>query len=331
METKSKKFQFNLKEWGILCLLVVLMIAFTIMSPNFLNFRNIRNILLQNAHVVVVSIAVAIIMISGGTDLSIGYEIAIASVVSAMMLEAGLPIILAILAAVLITTCCSIFNEAMALLLGGHTMIITLGTMSAYQGLAYIISDAKNFHNLPESFLAIGQGKLFDIVPVNIVIMLVIFAIALLVMNGTHAGKKLYAVGDNPEAARLAGINVPGVKLAAFALAGVLVGISAVMLTARTGNATATTGSGLEFTGITAAVLGGVSLKGGEGKLWKVVVAAYILGILSNGMQLIGLGTYPQFIAKCVVMLFAIGMGNNSLSKFFAGKRKSTKARTPSN
>ncbi len=311
------KARFNVKDWGIVILLGVLMIAFSIMSPNFLNFMNIRNILLQNAHVAVVSIAVAIIMISGGTDLSIGYEMALASVVSAIMMEAGCPVVFAVLAAIIITVVCSIFNEAMALLLKGHTMIITLGTMSAYQGLAYIISDSKNFHNMPDSFLKIGQGKIAGVLPINIVIMLVIFVIAVIAMDRTHAGKKLYAVGDNPEAARLAGINVPKVKITAFAVAGVLVGIASVMLTARTGNATATTGSGLEFTGITAAVLGGVSLKGGEGKIWQVVIATYILGILSNGMQLIGLGTYPQYIAKCIVMLLAIGIGNNAFDKLF--------------
>lgn len=311
------KARFNVKDWGIVILLVVLIIVFSIMSPNFLNAMNIRNILLQNAHVAVVSIAVAIIMISGGTDLSIGYEMALASVVSAIMMEAGCPVVFAIAVAICITVVCSVFNEAMALLLKGHTMIITLGTMSAYQGLAYIISDSKNYHNMPDSFLQIGQGKIAGMIPVNIVIMLVIAVAAVVAMGRTHAGKKLYAVGDNPEAARLAGINVPRVKIAAFALAGVLVGIASVMLTARTGNATATTGSGLEFTGITAAVLGGVSLKGGEGKIWQVVIATYILGILSNGMQLIGLGTYPQYIAKCIVMLLAIGIGNNAFDRLF--------------
>lgn len=318
MESKKR---INLKNWGIVILLIVMMIVFSVMSPNFLNLMNIRNILLQNAHVAVVSIAVAIIMISGGTDLSIGYEMALASVISAIMMEDGCSVVLAILVAIIVTIVCSIFNEAMALLLKGHTMIITLGTMSAYQGLAYIISNSKNFHNMPDPFLAIGQGKIAGILPINVVIMLVIFVIAILVMDRTHAGKKLYAVGDNPEAARLAGINVSKVKITAFALAGVLVGIASVMLTARTGNATATTGSGLEFTGITAAVLGGVSLKGGEGKIWQVVIATYVLGILSNGMQLIGLGTYPQYIAKCIVMLLAIGIGNNAFDKLFKRSR----------
>lgn len=312
MKAKNK---FNIKNWGIVILLVILVAVFSVLSPNFLNFHNIRNILLQNAHTAVVSIAVGIIMISGGTDLSIGYEIALAAIVSAMMMESGLPVILAILAAIGITVVCSMFNESMSILLKGHTMVITLGTMSAYQGLAYIISDAKNFHNLPDEFLLIGQGKIAGVIPINIVLMLILFVISAIVLEKTHAGKKLYAVGDNPEAARLAGINVARVKIGAFALAGVLVGIAAVMLTSRTGNATATTGTGLEFTGITAAVLGGVSLKGGEGKLWQVVIATYILGILSNGMQLIGLGTYPQYIAKCIVMLLAIGIGNNAFTR----------------
>ncbi len=304
------KKKINFKDWGIIIILLILVIAFSIMSPNFLNLKNIRNILLQNAHTAVVSIAVAIIMIGGGTDLSIGYEIGLASVVCAMMLEGGQPIILAVIVAIIICVCCSVLNEVFALTLKGHTMMITLGTMSAYQGLAYIVSGAKNLHNLPESFLMIGQGKIAGILPINIAIMVVLFIIAAVVMAKTHAGKKLYAVGDNQEAARLAGINVVRVKIVSFALAGILIGIAAVMLTSRTGNSTATIGSGLEFTAITAAVLGGVSLKGGDGKLWQVIVGVYILGVLSNGMQLIGLGVYPQYVAKCIVMLLAIGMGN---------------------
>lgn len=266
METAKKNTmsKFNLKNTGLVILLIILMVIFTVGSPNFLNLVNIRNILVQNAHVAIVSMAVAIIMISGGTDLSIGYQMALASVISAKMMMAGTPVIIAILVAILITVICSVFNELMSLVLKGHTMIITLGTMSAYQGLAYIISNAQNFHNLPDGFLSIGQGRIAGVIPVNIVIMIVLLIITAVALGSTHAGKKLYAVGDNAEASRLAGINVPRVKLVAFGLAGVLTGIASMVLTARTGNATATTGTGLEFTGITAAVLGGVSLKGGE-------------------------------------------------------------------
>ena len=131
-------------------------------------------------------------------------------------------------------------------------------------------------------------------------------------MAKTSIGRKVYAAGDNPEAARLAGLNVRKIKILAFTFAGLLVGVSAVLFSARNGYANATTGSGIEFTGITACVLAGVALKGGEGILWKAIVAVYVLGVLTNGMQLLGLGTYPQYIAKGALMLLSLYLSNRN-------------------
>ena len=163
----------------------------------------------------------------------------------------------------------------------------------------------------------LGQGKVIGI-PVNAIIALVLILVVGFVMSKTYIGRFVYAAGDNPEAARLAGIKVGKVKLLVFVFAGILVGISAILLSARAGSADSTTGTGIEFTGITACVLGGCSLKGGEGKLWKVIVAVFVLGVLSNGMQLIGLGIYPQYIAKGVIMLISIYLGNRNKSDAFA-------------
>jgi ribose/xylose/arabinose/galactoside ABC-type transport system permease subunit len=142
--------------------------------------------------------------------------------------------------------------------------------------------------------------------------MIVILLIVGFIMNKTYIGRYVYAAGDNPESARLAGLKVSKIKVLAFTFGGLLVGIAAVLLSSRAGSADSTTGLGLEFTGITACVLAGVALKGGEGTLWKVIVAVFVLGILSNGMQLIGLGTYPQYIAKGVIMLVSIWLSNRN-------------------
>lgn len=318
----SQKKKISFQDYALMFLLIVLVVIFAIASPNFLTIGNIVNILLQNAHVAVCCMAVAIIMISGGADLSIGNEIALASVASAiLMLQFSCPIWLAIIVAIAICILCSIFNIFMTQTLKGNTMIITLATTMVYSGIAYTISNAKNFHNFSSSFIFIGQGKIFGSIPLNIIIAAIIFVLTWIGVSKTYLGKKLYAVGDNPEAARLAGINVRKVQIGAFGVAGILVGISCIMLTARAGNATATTGNGLEFTSITACVLGGIPLKGGAGKIWKVLIAAYILGILSNGMQLVGLGAYMQYIAKGAVMLLSIGMCNLNLAELIRSKK----------
>ena len=178
--------------------------------------------------------------------------------------------------------------------------------------MCYLISESKTYHNMPKSFMYIGQGKILGAVPLNVVIMIVVVVLAGFVMHKTSIGRKVYAAGDNPEAGRLAGLNVGKIKVLSFTVAGVLVGISAILLASRAGSADSSTGTGIEFTGITACVLSGVALKGGEGTLWKVIVAVFVLGVLSNGMQLINLGTYPQYIAKGVIMLASLYLSNRN-------------------
>lgn len=320
---QTRKRSISIQDYALLILLVILVIGFGLMSPNFLKIANIRNILLQNAHIAVACMAVAILMISGGADLSVGNEIALGSVIGGLLMqEYGVPIWIAILVMITICTITSTFNMFMTQVLKGNTMIVTLATMTVYSGLAYIISGARSIHNLPRDFMFIGQGRILGSIPLSIIIASVLFIIVAIGISKTYMGKKLYAVGDSSEAARLAGINVRATQLGAFAIGGILIGICCVMLTARAGNATATTGSGIEFTGITACVLGGIPLKGGSGKLWKVIIAAYILGILSNGMQLIGLGSYAQYIAKGVVMMLSIGMSNHNFSHIVSRFRK---------
>ncbi len=294
-------------------LLILLLVFFTIMSDKFFTPLNLTNILVQNVHVAVCTTGVFIIMISGGCDLSIGYQMAVAAVLVAKGISSGvLPIGPAIILGILLCMVLGTFNGVMAMLLKSHTMIITLATMAIFQGIAYLITDSKNIHNLPKAYMYIGQGKLFGWLPLNIVIAVVVIVIAGIIMAKTSIGRKVYAAGDNPEAARLAGLNVTKIKILAFTFAGLLVGIAAVLFSARNGYANATTGSGIEFTGITACVLAGVALKGGEGTLWKSIVAVYVLGVLTNGMQLLNLGTYPQYIAKGALMLISLYLSNRN-------------------
>ena len=294
-------------------LLVLLIIFFSLMSDKFFTQLNLTNILVQNVHTAVCTTGVFVIMVSGGCDLSIGYQMAVAAVLVAKGISTGvLPIPVAIILGILICMLLGTFNGVMAQLLKSHTMIITLATMAIFQGIAYLITDSKNIHNLPKAYMYIGQGKLFGWLPLNIVIAIVVIVIAGIIMAKTSIGRKVYAAGDNPEAARLAGLNVRKIKILAFTFAGLLVGVSAVLFSARNGYANAATGSGIEFTGITACVLAGVALKGGEGTLWKSIVAVYVLGVLTNGMQLLNLGTYPQYIAKGALMLISLYLSNRN-------------------
>ncbi len=317
MEQKNKKsFGQIVSNFSMPILLGLLILVFSILSDKFFTPLNLTNILVQNVHIAICATGVFMIMVSGGCDLSIGYQMSVAAVLVAKLLSNGvMGVVPAILLGILICVALGCFNGFMSILLNSQPMIVTLGTMAIFQGISFLISGSKTYHNLPRSFMYLGQGRLFGTIPLNVVIALVVIVIVGVILNRTHIGRKVYAVGDNPEAAKLAGLNVPKIKILVFTCAGILVGISAILLAARSGSADSSTGTGIEFTGIIACVLSGVALKGGEGTLWKAIVAVFVLGVLSNGMQLINLGTYPQYIAKGIIMLVSLYLSNKTAKK----------------
>ena len=316
MEANKKSFGQIVSNFSMPILLGLLILVFSILSDRFFTPLNLTNILVQNVHIAICATGVFMIMVSGGCDLSISYQMSVAAVLVAKLLSNGsVGVVPAILLGIAICVALGCFNGVMSIALNSQPMIVTLGTMAIFQGISFLISGSKTYHNLPRSFMYLGQGKIFGKIPLNAVIALVIIVIVGIILNRTHIGRKIYAVGDNPEAAKLAGLNVAKIKILVFTCAGILVGISAILLAARSGSADSSTGTGIEFTGIIACVLSGVALKGGEGTLWKAIVAVFVLGVLSNGMQLINLGTYPQYIAKGIIMLVSLYLSNKTAKK----------------
>ena len=317
MEKKDKRSLGQIiSNFSMPILLGLLILVFSILSDKFFTPLNLTNILVQNVHIAICATGVFMIMVSGGCDLSIGYQMSVAAVLVAKLLSNGvMPVVPAILLGILICVALGCFNGFMSITLNSQPMIVTLGTMAIFQGISFLISGSKTYHNLPRGFMYLGQGRLFGVIPLNVVIALVVITIVGVILSRTHIGRKIYAVGDNPEAAKLAGLNVAKIKILVFTCAGILVGISAILLAARSGSADSSTGTGIEFTGIIACVLSGVALKGGEGTLWKAITAVFVLGVLSNGMQLINLGTYPQYIAKGIIMLVSLYLSNRTAKR----------------
>ena len=306
--SKFKSFIKSNMMWVILILIVVI---FAFLSPNFRSFRNIMNILTQNAYFIVATIGVAMIMISGGTDLSVGQILAVVGVCIALFMQnAGFPVPVAVALGILIGVVLGGFNGAAANILKIHPMIVTLATMTMFKGISYILSQSKSFYNFAPSYLAIGQGRIGTAnfpVTFPVIIAVVVALVIHFILSKTCFGRFIYAVGGNPETARLAGINVAKIKLQTFMLAGVLFGISAVILTSRGGSASSLIGPGVEFDAITACVLGGVSFIGGAGRVSDAVVGCLILGVLTNGMQMIGLDVYSQYVVKGIILMASIG------------------------
>ena len=252
------------------------------------------------------AVGLSFVMISGGMDLSLGWQMSLVGVTTAVLMKnMGLPVWLSLVLCGLCGVALGLFNGVMTVSLKVHPLIVTLGTMTIFQGLSYTVANQSVILNLPQSYKFFGQGYLFGWMPVSVILMAVVVAAASFILNKTYFGRHIYAVGSNEDAAHLAGIKVKKIKLLVFSLCGFFVSIATTILFARTGSAAPATGPGVEFNCMTAAVLGGISFKGGDGKMWGLVTGVLILGILGNGMQLVGLNTYVQYIVKGAVLLAA--------------------------
>lgn len=310
-----------LKKFAIIAVLIGFMALFSALTPYFFTVQNLTNVFVQQSYVIIAALGLTFVMISGGMDLSIGYQMSLVGVATAaLMMWAELPVYVAVPIGLALGVLLGLFNGVAAVTLKVHSLIVTLGTMTVFQGVSYIVSNQSVILNLPPSFKALGQGYVFGVVPISVVLMLVVVALASVILNKTYFGRHVHAIGSNEEAARLAGIHVVRTKLMVFTICGFFVALASMVLFARTGSAASSTGPGTEFTAITAAVLGGVSFKGGEGRVWGVVVGVLILGVLSNGMQLVGMNTYGQYIVKGFVLLLAVGFDTFQKSRLLKVK-----------
>jgi len=297
-----------LKKFAIVLVLLGLILFFAALTPYFFTVENLTNIFVQQSYVIIAAVGLSFVMIGGGMDLSIGYQMSLVGVSTAAFMKwYGIPLPLSLIMGLLLGVALGLFNGIAAIKLKVHTLIITLGTMTVFQGLSYIVSRQSVILNLPPAFKFIGQGYVFGFVPFSVILMMVTVAFASFILNKTYLGRYIYAIGGNEEATRLAGVDVVKVKLIIFTICGFFTAVSSIVLFARSGSAASSTGPGTEFSCMTAAVLGGISFKGGEGKMWGLLTGVLILGVLGNGMQLIGMGTYSQYIVKGFVLLAAVG------------------------
>lgn len=307
MKEKAARIVRNNMPWLIL---VAVSVIFSFFSSNFFTARNIVNILNQNAYVIVCSIGITFIMMAGQLDLSVGYQMSLIGVLIAKMIvseKINLSPFVLIIIAMLMGVVLSELNMFLSVKLKVSLLMVTVATSMFYEGISYTVSGSKTISKFPAEFKFIGQGYIGRI-PFAVILMVVLVVIMSWFLVRTYWGRYIYALGGNEAASMLAGINVNAVKYLIGGLAGAFVGLSAVMLIARVGSATSSTGPGTELTVITGILLGGVSVRGGEGRLSGVVAGLLIMAILGNGMQLAGFGVYPQYIIKGIIMVIAIGI-----------------------
>lgn len=277
------------------------------MSPNFLTIDNILNVLRQVSINGLIAFGMTFVILTGGIDLSVGSIFALSSALSAGMMVGGMDPILAVLCGVLLGAMMGTVN-GLAITKGKVApFIATLATMTVYRGLTLVYTEGKPITGLSDavSFQMIGKGYFFGI-PFPIIIMLVSFAILLVVLQNTTFGRGIYAIGGNEEASRLSGLKVDGIKIGVYTISGAMAALAGIILTSRLNSAQPTAGTSYELDAIAAVVLGGTSLAGGRGRIVGTLIGVLIIGVLNNGLNLLGVSSFYQQVVKGGVILLAV-------------------------
>ena len=289
-----------LKSWEALLLVVAvaIFVANSLASPYFLDPWNLSDATFNFTEKAMIAFAMALLIISGEIDLSVGAIIALSSTVMgvAMAAGAGTPVLVALGLATGLA--CGAFNGLLVARFGLPSIVVTIGTMSLFRGISYIVLGDGAFTGYPDSFAWFGQGYVFWVITVE----LVIFAIAAIIfgvlLHRTNFGRMVYAIGNNAVAARFSGIRVERVKFTLFLLTGLMSGIAAICLTSRLGSTRPSIAAGFELEVVTIVVLGGVSILGGSGSIPGVVLAAFVMGLVTFGL---GLLNVPGIVMSIIV------------------------------
>lgn len=295
-----------LDDSGALGALVVLVAVLAVMSPDFLSTRNLLNVGVQAAVTAILAFGVTFVIVSAGIDLSVGSVAALSAMVLAWSAtEQGLPVWFAVLFALATGTACGMVNGALVSYGRLPSFIATLAMLSIARGLGQVISQGQPIM-FPDSLGSLGKD-LGDWLPVPVIVMVGMSAIAAVVLNRTYTGRSMYAIGGNEEAARLSGIRVRRQKLITYALSGLFAAVAGIILASRLVSAQPTAAVGYELDAIAACVIGGASLSGGVGTASGTLIGALILAVLRNGLNLLDVSAFwQQVVIGSVIALAAL-------------------------
>lgn len=305
----KKKLSFS--NVFVYVILIIVLAFFSFSAPDsFLTSNNIFNMLRQVSMIGICSVGMTMVLLTAGIDISVGSVIALVGVVSALLIvNTGMPVALAMIIGILVGTDCGTVSGIMVARFQVPALIATLAMQTIARGFAFILTEGIPVYGLPEDIKFIGQGYMAGI-PIPVIIMALVFLFGWWLLEKTRFGRYVYAIGGNEEVARLSGIDVKKGLLKVYALSGFFAGLAGVIMLSRINSGQPNTSEGFEMDVITGAVLGGVSVAGGEGKILNVIAGVLIMGVLSNGMTLLNLDTYWQWVVKGAVLLFAVAFDN---------------------
>ncbi len=287
---------------------VALFVVLSIASPYFLTVQNLSSVARQIAVINIIGLGMTLIMISGGIDLSVGSVLAFAGICGTLLLQAGASLPIAIVGAMVAGAAWGLLNALLITLLRVSPFIATLGTMGAARGLTLVITNGMPVVNLPESFGRLGDGNVLRAVPVPLAFLILLALLTGGVLKYTRLGRYAYAIGSNVEAARYSGIPVGRYLVSIYVLGGALTGLAGMIESSRLMTGQPTAGQGYELSVIAAVVIGGASLSGGEGTVTGTVAGAVLMGLISNGSNLLGVSPFWQQVLIGAVIVAAVAV-----------------------
>jgi ribose/xylose/arabinose/galactoside ABC-type transport system permease subunit len=314
--TKVLSEIFKIREIGVLFALILLFLTFSFSSPFFFGLENLLNILRQVSLLGVISMGMTMVIVSGEIDLSVGAVYGFASTMAGILMTNEVSIWLSIVVALVCGIAFGAMNGLLVTFARIPALIVTLGMMNVARGASLIISKAQvistNYRTVADphidAFLFLGQGKLFGVIPMMSVLFIIISIAAYLIFNTTILGYHMRGVGGNAAAARASGINVKVIKISAFAITGLLCAVAGVLNLSFLANVQGTIGQGLELDVIAAVIIGGTTLAGGEGTILGTIIGVLIIGVLRNGLILLGVSPFWQILIIGVVIIGAVGI-----------------------
>lgn len=319
------KLKSFIKQYFVLVILVFLIVLFGCLSPDsFLTMSNMFTVVRQSSIMGIATIGLLFVMIAGGIDLSLSAVISLQTVLVAVLLtKFGVGLFPAYAIGLLTTTIIGLATGGIIVKTGIPPMIGTLALQTILQGVAYLVCGGMPVSNLPAEAKVVGQGYI-GAIPLPVLVFVIVIIVAAVVLNRTYIGRHFYAIGSNEEAARLSGINTAKLKVVTYGIGGFLSGLAGLIMLARISSGQPTAGKNMEMDCLTAAVIGGVSLVGGEGRISTAVCGVLIIGVLSNGMTILNISEYYQLVIRGCIFLGAVCL--DGLQKNMAGKKKAKKA-----
>ncbi|MGM0922973.1 MAG: ABC transporter permease [Bacillota bacterium] len=297
------------RELGLLIFIVLLSIVVQIRNPNFLTVENLNDMITNTAILSILALGMMIVLITRGIDLSIGSIIALSGMVSAQVVSSSPDVnpFVAILLGIGIGILCGIVTGFLVSKMGLLPIIASLAMMNIFRGYTFTISDGKwiSSYQMPESFVGIATGKILGI---NTLIFtaIMIYIVFYYFLNHTRTGRQIYAVGSNPDSAKVSGINQTKILMLVYTILGALSGLSGVLWVSKFASAQGDTASGYELTVIAACILGGVSIAGGSGKISGVILGAVLIGLLNNALPLLNVSPFWQAGIQGAIILVAV-------------------------